>query len=111
MNNENLALLPDGNYWIRAILAAGCKGFEIGNEPDERQGVLRYNASSTGVPTTFRNASLNTTCRDENYTYLHPIVSWTVPSFNLSSLGMPPFRYFFWSPPLRLRQIPDSVPT
>jgi len=35
-----LGVPSNGNYWIRAIPADGCKGFEIGNEPDERQGMV-----------------------------------------------------------------------
>ncbi|KAJ9131774.1 Laccase 2 [Pleurostoma richardsiae] len=74
---------PEGNYWIRTVPADGCKGFEIGNEPDERQGILRYNATSTGVPTTFReNYSL--ACRDENYTRLEPVHLWNVDEVKLA---------------------------
>ncbi|KAK0715335.1 multicopper oxidase-domain-containing protein [Lasiosphaeris hirsuta] len=85
---DNGALSPKGNYWIRAIAADGCKGFEDGNEPDERQGVLRYNATSTDVPTSFRDSgkAFNTTCRDEHFHKLHPMVRWDVTPFELSSL-------------------------
>ncbi|KAL4728117.1 hypothetical protein ACLX1H_004852 [Fusarium chlamydosporum] len=76
-NTSLLPASPDGNYWIRTVGADGCKAFEPGNEPDERQGILRYNASSTLVPTTFRPA-YNTACRDENYTKLNPIFPWKV---------------------------------
>ena len=71
---DNGALSPEGNYWIRAIAADGCKGFEEGNEPDERQGVLRYNATSTGVPTSFRDSgeAFRTKCRDEHFHKLRP---------------------------------------
>ncbi|OCL06707.1 laccase-like multicopper oxidase [Glonium stellatum] len=67
----------DGNYWIRAVPADGCKGFETGNEPDERQGILRYNASSTSIPTTSRRA-FSKACRDEEYGRLKPILPWNV---------------------------------
>ncbi|KAK3984630.1 laccase [Cladorrhinum sp. PSN332] len=85
---DNGALSAEGNYWIRAIPADGCKGFEDGNEPDERQGVLRYNATSTGVPTSFRDSgkAFDTQCRDEHFHKLHPVVKWDVAPFELSSL-------------------------
>ncbi|KAM0364816.1 hypothetical protein ACHAPK_010208 [Fusarium culmorum] len=76
-NTSVLPASPDGNYWIRTVGADRCKGFEAGNEPDERQGILRYNASSTLVPTTFRTPYV-TACRDENYTMLKPILPWKV---------------------------------
>lgn len=75
---------PDGNYWIRTVPADGCKGFEVGNEPDERQGILRYNASSKGVPTSFRD-NYSLACRDENYTRLEPVYQWNVDEVKLDS--------------------------
>ena len=74
---DNGDLSPEGNYWIRAIPTDGCKGFETGNEPDERQGVLRYNHSSIEVPTSFRGP-FSKACRDENYDRLEPIHPWNV---------------------------------
>ncbi|KAG5762735.1 hypothetical protein H9Q72_009171 [Fusarium xylarioides] len=76
-NTTKMPANPDGNYWVRTVGATGCKGFEPGNEPDERQGILRYNASSKLVPTTFReNYSLE--CRDEAYDRLSPVYEWNV---------------------------------
>ncbi|KAG8664094.1 uncharacterized protein FPOAC1_014063, partial [Fusarium poae] len=83
-NTTILPASPDGNYWIRTVGADRCKGFEPGNEPDERQGILRYNASSTLVPTTFRPA-YSTACRDENYTMLQPILPWNVTPVELDN--------------------------
>ncbi|KAI8297329.1 hypothetical protein K4K59_003506 [Colletotrichum sp. SAR11_240] len=37
---DKMPASSDGNYWIRMVPAHGCKGFEQGNEPDERQGIL-----------------------------------------------------------------------
>ncbi|RBR15613.1 uncharacterized protein FIESC28_07254 [Fusarium coffeatum] len=82
-NTTVLPASPDGNYWIRTVGADRCKGFEPGNEPDERQGILRYNASSTLVPTTFRPA-YSTACRDENYDLLKPIFPWAVEPVKLN---------------------------
>ncbi|KAJ3524320.1 hypothetical protein NM208_g12103 [Fusarium decemcellulare] len=75
---------PNGNYWIRTIPARGCKGFETGNEPDERQGILRYNDTSIGVPTTFRGA-FPLACRDEDYAKLEPVYEWNVEPVSLNS--------------------------
>lgn len=82
-NTTVLPASPDGNYWIRTVGADRCKGFEPGNEPDERQGILRYNASSTLVPTTFRPA-YSTACRDENYDLLKPVFPWAVEPVELN---------------------------
>jgi hypothetical protein len=67
----------NGNYWIRTIPADGCKGFETGNEPGGRQGIPRYDASSTDVPATFRDG-FSKACRDGNYDRLTPILPWSV---------------------------------
>lgn len=88
-NTPKLPASPDGNYWIRMVAADGCKGFEQGNEPDERQGILRYDAESTMVPRTFREA-YSLKCRDENYTHLHPILKWDVPKVDLTGELHPP---------------------
>ncbi|KAK0723520.1 multicopper oxidase-domain-containing protein [Lasiosphaeria miniovina] len=82
---DNGALSATGDYWIRAIPADGCKGFETGNEPDERQGILRYDDESRGVPTSFRDG-FSTACRDENYTHLVPVLPWKIPPASISSL-------------------------
>ncbi|KAI1385834.1 putative multicopper oxidase [Hypoxylon trugodes] len=84
INTDKFPAASDGNYWIRTVATTGCQGFEVGNEPDERQGILRYNASSIDVPTTFRtNYSL--ACRDENYTSLEPILQWNVTPVDLGA--------------------------
>jgi FtsP/CotA-like multicopper oxidase with cupredoxin domain len=81
---DNGKLSPNGNYRIRVIPADSCQGFETGNNPDERQGILRYNASNTGVPTSFRRDFSNA-CSDEMYDRLEPVLPWNVPPFQLSS--------------------------
>lgn len=83
-NNDNGELPPDENFWIRTIDTTGCSGFEKGNEPGERQGILRYNASSTAIPTSTRPV-FATVCRNEDPANLVPIVNWTVPSIQLDS--------------------------
>ncbi|KAL2674299.1 hypothetical protein Neosp_012750 [[Neocosmospora] mangrovei] len=84
INNDSYPKSEDGNYWIRTVPAEGCKGFEDGNEPDERQGILRYNASSTSVPTTWRDG-YKLTCRDEKYENLVPIHKWNITEVNLTN--------------------------
>lgn len=88
-NKDRGPISDEGNYWIRTIAASGCAGFETGNTPDERQGVLRYNASSTSVPRSYRrNFSLK--CRDEHYEDLNPIVPWKVEPFEITCTLRPP---------------------
>ncbi|KAF5013303.1 hypothetical protein FDECE_682 [Fusarium decemcellulare] len=77
INRANYTAAADGNYWIRTVPADLCKGFENGNEPDERQGILRYNASSTDVPTTWR-PNYKKICRDEEYKNLVPFHQWNI---------------------------------
>ncbi|KAM5346271.1 hypothetical protein ACJ41O_009276 [Fusarium nematophilum] len=87
INNETYPASDDGNYWIRTVPAEGCKGFEDGNEPDERQGILRYNASSTRVPTTWRQGKkqgYTLDCRDEPYEKLVPIHKWNITAVELN---------------------------
>ncbi|KAJ3549383.1 hypothetical protein NM208_g533 [Fusarium decemcellulare] len=84
INRANYTAAADGNYWIRTVPADLCKGFENGNELDERQGILRYNASSTDVPTTWR-PGCNKTCRDEEYKNLVPIHRWNVTPVELNT--------------------------
>ncbi|KAK7409407.1 hypothetical protein QQX98_008416 [Neonectria punicea] len=74
----------DGNYWIRTVPADQCKGFEPGNEPDERQGILRYDAGSKRVPTTWR-PPYKKDCRDEDYEKLVPVHKWNITRVELSS--------------------------
>ncbi|RSL57610.1 hypothetical protein CEP54_008216 [Fusarium duplospermum] len=83
-NTTKYPASTEGNYWIRTVPADGCKGFEVGNEPDERQGILRYNASSTSVPTTWRDP-YGLACRDENYTNLVSIHEWHITPVKLNN--------------------------
>ncbi|KAM0554812.1 hypothetical protein ACHAPJ_006545 [Fusarium lateritium] len=96
-NTTKMPASPDGNYWVRTVAATGCKGFEPGNEPDERQGILRYNESSKFVPTTFRR-SYSLDCRDENYDLLKPVFKWKVDEVQINytdskfKIGLQPHR-------------------
>ncbi|KAK0702154.1 multicopper oxidase-domain-containing protein [Lasiosphaeris hirsuta] len=81
---------PPDNYWIRVIPADGCKGFETGNEPDERQGILEYDAKNIGVPSTVRG-NFPKACRDEHYDILTPIVPWKIEPIELSALASSQF--------------------
>ncbi|KAH7150181.1 multicopper oxidase-domain-containing protein [Dactylonectria estremocensis] len=84
INTDKYPAAEDGNYWIRTVPADKCKGFEPGNEPDERQGILRYNASSKNVPTTWR-PPYEKTCRDEKYENLVPIHQWNITRVELNN--------------------------
>jgi hypothetical protein len=69
--------LRDENYWIRTIPATNCSKFALGNTPDERQGILRYDSKSDVIPTTARG-KFSLSCRDEPYDKLSPVFEWTV---------------------------------
>ncbi|KAI8630931.1 multicopper oxidase [Xylariaceae sp. FL1651] len=102
---------PNQDYWIRTVPASGCSGFR--GTPDNRTGILRYNASSTVLPTTQRQPNLNDNCTDISVELLNPIVPWVVdmhPQNNVTkdtfhaqlqnqvdtSLGPPGFPYAHW---------------
>ena len=69
--------LSKENYWIRTIPADRCSSFELGNKPDERQGILCYDNESTAIPTGERK-NVSTTCRNEPADLLRPKLPWTV---------------------------------
>ncbi|MCJ1242266.1 hypothetical protein MMC14_010273 [Varicellaria rhodocarpa] len=64
-------------YWIRTIPADGCSEFELGDMPDERQGMLYYDHVTDAVPTTVR-AGFSLRCRDEPFASLTPVLPWAV---------------------------------
>lgn len=65
-----------GDYWMRTAPADRCAQFSTA--PDERTGIIRYNPSSTALPTLDRPALSNKTCDDVNTDLLNPIVPWCV---------------------------------
>ena len=66
------------------IAAAGCQSYELGNTPDERQGILRYDWNSAAMPVTWRDASnADITCSDREYAKLEPVLPWSVDKKNL----------------------------
>jgi FtsP/CotA-like multicopper oxidase with cupredoxin domain len=69
---------PDGkeNFWIRTTPADGCKSFHD-PQPDEKTGILRYDALSTDDPVTERG-DFSDKCSDETYSSLKPILPWRV---------------------------------
>jgi hypothetical protein len=69
------------------VAADGCQGFEPGNVPAERQGILRYNGSSTDVPVSTR-PDYDTTCRDESLDNLQPMLPWAVPPIMLDGKSL-----------------------
>ena len=70
--------LEKENFWIRTITATNCGQYSEGDDPDERQGVVRYSLRDTAAPTSIRTGGINETCRDEPMASLIPIVPWTV---------------------------------
>lgn len=69
----------DGNFWIRTYVA-NCLRLGTPNRIDgyEKNGILRYNQSSTALPNTaaWQNMSMN--CSDETYSSLVPVLPWEV---------------------------------
>ena len=60
---------------MRTLPADGCSTF--GSMPDNRTGIIRYNARDTNDPTTSRN-DFPTACSDEPYESLIPKLIWNV---------------------------------
>ena len=76
--NNTSPLPPDKNYWIRTyIIACGGPIVNISNGY-ERNGILRYNDSSTADPSSQPWQNVSQACADETYTSLQPIVPWQV---------------------------------
>ena len=84
--SDELLPIEDQNYWIRAVVASGCGSIDQNNET---VGVIRYDSKSTKTPTTTRY-QFNTSCSDEPYQSLVPVVPWNVgkPSNNSKSYSL-----------------------
>ena len=65
----------DGNYWIRTIVSDGCGTI---NQSNPKLGVIRYDKSSTALPTSTNHTSISTLCADEPLENLVPVVPWSV---------------------------------
>ncbi|KAK7753773.1 hypothetical protein SLS62_004138 [Diatrype stigma] len=66
-----------GDYWMRT-LPADCATFQGSNPPDQRTGIVRYDASSTALPADVAAPLNDTTCADVSTELLNPIVPWCV---------------------------------
>lgn len=77
-----------GNYWIRTHPATGCNGFNASlpcggifsancSPFNVTTGIIRYDASSTAEPTS-TPWDYSTTCIDEPYASLQPVVPWVI---------------------------------
>lgn len=62
------------DYWIRTRIASGCGTV---SQDDETTGIVSYNASSTGTPTTHPQHD-RTACVDEPVEKLQPVFQWNV---------------------------------
>ena len=58
-------------------IADGCSGFGRGITPEERMGILRYSDTDKDDPTTEAH-KFGTTCADEKYENLKPVLPWKV---------------------------------
>jgi hypothetical protein len=121
LSYNNTSPLPkDGNYWIRTYLIA-CGGPVENSHGYERNGILRYDNSSTADPSSQPWQNVSQDCSDEAYTSLHPIVPWQVsaPSnitsgqqFDLQrhqNMSNPPFPLASWALDLNSSFIPIRV--
>jgi len=70
--------VPGSSYWIRTTVAQGCSSFATTRAvPDERTGILRYDANSPFEPISKKHI-FPTKCSDEPYEKLKPVLRWTV---------------------------------
>lgn len=83
--SDELLPIEDQNYWIRAVVASGCGSIDQNNET---VGVIRYDPESIKTPTTTRY-QFNTSCSDEPYESLVPIVPWNVGNHSNNSKSYP----------------------
>ena len=84
--SDGTQLPIDGNYWIRTYIAP-CRGEPERNScksPNgttcdyERTGILRYNSTSTALPSTQPWDGIRLACEDEDPAKLIPVLPWTV---------------------------------
>lgn len=91
--NGDQPLPDDGNYWIRTW-RANCFGNTNASSGYEKTGVLRYDSSSTALPTT-SHWPVSLDCSDEEYENLVPVLPWTVgPPANTADPQKKPGEYF-----------------
>ncbi|KAF4628164.1 hypothetical protein G7Y89_g9985 [Cudoniella acicularis] len=77
INNGSQPIPSDGNFWMRTYVAS-CRtttGFPKGYE---LSGILRYDSSSTALPTSLPWNGMSLACSDETYSSLVPILKWKV---------------------------------
>lgn len=79
--SDELLPIEDQNYWMRTVLATDCG---IVEQINETIGVVRYDPDSTKTPTTTRY-QFNTSCSDEPYQSLVPVVEWNVGKYSNNS--------------------------
>ena len=83
--DDGTELPVDGNYWMRTYIAPCFYKLDKCNAPKgiatcdyERTGILRYNSTSTALPSTLPWKGIPLTCSDEDPAKLSPILQWTV---------------------------------
>lgn len=113
----------DGNFWIRTWIVPNCFHSSAGGiQGYEKAGILRYDSTSTSLPTSTNWTDISFACSDENYSSLHPIVEWQVGNAsngpdkkgedrgvfgNFDGLPSPyPLALFSWSKP----ENPEFIP-
>jgi hypothetical protein len=84
--NGSQPIPPDGNFWMRTYVAqcANTANFPKGYE---LSGILRYNSSSTAMPTSTPWNGMSLACSDETYSSLQPVLKWRVGSPSNGNTG------------------------
>lgn len=83
--NGSQSIPKDGNFWMRTYNSHCPKPGNLTTLPGyERTGILRYNSSSTAIPTSLpwtvgsEPNDVSLACSDETYSSLVPILEWQV---------------------------------
>ena len=84
--NGSQPIPPDGNFWMRTYVAqcANTANFPKGYE---LSGILRYDSSSTAMPTSTPWNGMSLACSDETYSSLKPVLKWRVGSPSNGNTG------------------------
>lgn len=77
IHNASQPIPHDRNFWMRTYVAE-CRGKVKRPENYELSGILRYNSSSSALPTSSAWNDMSKACSDETYSSLQPILTWQV---------------------------------
>jgi hypothetical protein len=75
--NGSQPIPHDLNFWMRTYVA-GCTNTTNFTKGYELSGILRYDSSSTAMPTSRPWNGMSLACSDETYSSLRPVLKWQV---------------------------------